>query len=124
MAPGNGDVYVEVRKLTSYLSLSHQKLDDLLPAEDAEESFKRDPRDFALWKAAKVDEPSWPTPWGDGRPGWHLECSAMIRAYLGEGFDIHGGGLGSSSSLTTKTKSRNPKALVGHSPLDGCTTLG
>ena len=92
-APGNGDVYLEVRKLKSYLTLSNQKLDDLLPAGDADETFKRDPRDFALWKAAKPGEPSWPTPWGDGRPGWHLECSAMAHAYLGADFDIHGGGL-------------------------------
>jgi len=92
-APGNGDVYLEVRKLSSYLTLSRQKLDDLQSAEDAEETFKRDPRDFALWKAAKPGDPSWPTPWGAGRPGWHLECSAMAHAYLGESFDIHGGGL-------------------------------
>ena len=92
-APGNGDVYLEVRKLNSYLTLSRQKLDDLLPAGDADESAKRDVRDFALWKGAKPGEPSWPTPWGDGRPGWHLECSAMAHSYLGESFDIHGGGL-------------------------------
>ena len=92
-APGNGDVYLEVRKLKSYLTLSNQKLDDLLSADDADLTFKRDPRDFALWKAAKPGDPSWPTPWGDGRPGWHLECSAMAHAYLGEAFDIHGGGL-------------------------------
>ena len=92
-APGNGDVYLEVRKLKRYLTLSNQKLDDLLPADDAAETYKRDPRDFALWKAAKPGEPSWPTPWGAGRPGWHLECSAMAQAYLGECFDIHGGGL-------------------------------
>ena len=92
-APGNGDVYLEVRKLKSYLTLSNQKLDDLLSADDADLTFKKDPRDFALWKAAKPGDPSWPTPWGDGRPGWHLECSAMAHAYLGEAFDIHGGGL-------------------------------
>ncbi|MSO28964.1 MAG: cysteine--tRNA ligase [Candidatus Planktophila sp.] len=92
-APGNGDVYLEVRKLQSYLNLSRQKVDDLLPAADADETFKKDPRDFALWKAAKPGDPSWPTPWGPGRPGWHLECSAMAHAYLGESFDIHGGGL-------------------------------
>ena len=92
-APGNGDVYLEVRKLSSYLTLSRQKLDDLLPAADADETYKKDPRDFALWKAAKPGDPSWPTPWGAGRPGWHLECSAMAHAYLGEAFDIHGGGL-------------------------------
>ena len=92
-APGNGDVYLEVRKLKRYLSLSNQKLDDLQPAEDADLTHKRDPRDFALWKGAKPGDPSWPTPWGPGRPGWHLECSAMAHSYLGESFDIHGGGL-------------------------------
>jgi cysteinyl-tRNA synthetase len=92
-APGNGDVYLEVRKLKEYLTLSNQKLDDLQSAEDADLTYKKDPRDFALWKGAKAADPSWPTPWGDGRPGWHLECSAMAHAYLGEAFDIHGGGL-------------------------------
>ena len=92
-APGNGDVYLEVRKLKEYLTLSNQKLDDLQSADDADLTYKKDPRDFALWKAAKAGDPSWPTPWGDGRPGWHLECSAMAHAYLGEAFDIHGGGL-------------------------------
>ena len=94
-APGNGDVYLDVRKLSSYLTLSRQKLDDLQPAADvdAASSKKKDPRDFALWKAAKPGDPSWPTPWGPGRPGWHLECSAMAHQYLGESFDIHGGGL-------------------------------
>jgi len=92
-APGNGDVYLEVKKVKDYLSLSNQKLEDLLVAEDADLKFKKDPKDFALWKAAKKGEPSWPTPWGDGRPGWHIECSAMAHVYLGESFDIHGGGL-------------------------------
>jgi len=92
-APGNGDVYLDVLSLRSYLTLSNQKLDDLQSAEDADLTFKKDPRDFALWKAAKPGDPSWPTPWGPGRPGWHLECSAMAHAYLGETFDIHGGGL-------------------------------
>jgi cysteinyl-tRNA synthetase len=92
-APGNGDVYLEVRKLKSYLTLSNQKLDDLLVAKDGEEKLKRDPRDFALWKGAKEGEPYWSTPWGNGRPGWHIECSAMAHAYLGQVFDIHGGGL-------------------------------
>ena len=92
-APGNGDVYLDVRHLKSYLTLSNQKLADLQSAEDADLTYKKDPRDFALWKAAKPGDPSWPTPWGAGRPGWHLECSAMAKAYLGESFDIHGGGL-------------------------------
>ena len=92
-APGNGDVYLEVRKLKEYLTLSNQKLDDLQSSEDSDSTYKKDPRDFALWKAAKKGDPAWPTPWGAGRPGWHLECSAMAHAYLGEAFDIHGGGL-------------------------------
>jgi cysteinyl-tRNA synthetase len=92
-APGNGDVYLEVRKLKEYLTLSNQKLDDLLPSDDSDSKYKKDPRDFTLWKAAKEGDPSWSTPWGAGRPGWHLECSAMAHAYLGEAFDIHGGGL-------------------------------
>jgi len=92
-APGNGDVYLEVRKLKEYLTLSNQKLDDLQSNEDSDSTYKKDPRDFALWKAAKKGDPAWPTPWGAGRPGWHLECSAMAHAYLGEAFDIHGGGL-------------------------------
>lgn len=92
-APGNGDVYLDVRHLKSYLTLSNQKLDDLQSAEDADLTYKKDPRDFALWKAAKPGDPSWSTPWGAGRPGWHLECSAMAHTYLGQSFDIHGGGL-------------------------------
>lgn len=92
-APSNGDVYLEVRKLKEYLTLSNQKLDDLQSSEDTDSTYKKDPRDFALWKAAKKGDPTWPTPWGAGRPGWHLECSAMAHAYLGEAFDIHGGGL-------------------------------
>ncbi len=92
-APGNGDVYLEVRKLKRYLTLSRQNIDDLQASADADEKNKKDVRDFALWKAAKPGDPSWPTPWGPGRPGWHLECSAMAHAYLGEKFDIHGGGL-------------------------------
>lgn len=94
-ALGNGDVYLEVRKLKRYLTLSGQRIDGLLPGADGDTatSKKRDPRDFALWKSAKPGEPSWPTPWGAGRPGWHLECSAMAHTYLGESFDIHGGGL-------------------------------
>ena len=92
-AASNGDVYLSVLSLKSYLTLSNQKLDDLLSSSDSDFSAKQDPRDFALWKSAKPGEPSWPTPWGAGRPGWHLECSAMAHEYLGEQFDIHGGGL-------------------------------
>lgn len=89
-----GDVYFDVRSFADYGNLSGQRIDDLLPAGDSEgDSRKKDPRDFALWKSVKPGEPSWPTPWGNGRPGWHIECSAMAQAYLGESFDIHGGGL-------------------------------
>ncbi|MEY3606666.1 MAG: Cysteinyl-tRNA synthetase 1, partial [Actinomycetota bacterium] len=90
----DGDVYFDVRSFADYGKLSGQKIDDLLPAGDSEgESRKKDSRDFALWKSIKPGEPSWPTPWGNGRPGWHIECSAMAQAYLGDAFDIHGGGL-------------------------------
>ncbi len=89
-----GDVYFDVTSFPEYGALSGQRLDHVRPAEDTEAAdAKRDPRDFTLWKGAKPGEPSWETPWGPGRPGWHLECSAMATAYLGPTFDIHGGGL-------------------------------
>src|SRR3954451_9749127 len=88
----DGDVYFDVRSFPSYGALSGQKPDQMLAAAD-DGSAKRDPLDFALWKGAKPGEPSWPTPWGPGRPGWHLECSAMATRYLGAEFDIHGGGV-------------------------------
>jgi cysteinyl-tRNA synthetase len=90
----DGDVYFDVTSQPDYGALSGQRLDHMRAAEDSEDAArKRDPRDFALWKGAKPDEPWWPTPWGPGRPGWHLECSAMSTKYLGPTFDIHGGGL-------------------------------
>jgi cysteinyl-tRNA synthetase len=90
----DGDVYFSVRTLESYGRLSGRKPDELRAGHRIEvgES-KDDPLDFALWKAAKPGEPTWDSPWGPGRPGWHIECSAMASKYLGEGFDIHGGGL-------------------------------
>jgi len=89
-----GDVYFDVRSYPEYGALSNQRLADVQSADDADpKNAKRDPRDFTLWKGAKPGEPFWETPWGPGRPGWHLECSAMARRYLGERFDIHGGGL-------------------------------
>ena len=89
----NGDVYFRTRKFDEYGKLSHQPIDDLESgARIAVGDVKEDPLDFALWKAAKEGEPSWPSPWSDGRPGWHIECSAMARRYLGETIDIHGGG--------------------------------
>jgi cysteinyl-tRNA synthetase len=87
-----GDVYLSVRSVPTYGELSHQSIDNLRQGE-ADDSLKREPIDFALWKASKPGEPSWPSPWGAGRPGWHIECSAMAVEYLGETFDIHGGGL-------------------------------
>ncbi|KAK1783955.1 hypothetical protein P4O66_022617, partial [Electrophorus voltai] len=86
-----GDVYFDVQSYPEYGALSGHKLDDVHQGESAAEG-KRDPRDFTLWKAVKPGEPSWPTPWGPGRPGWHLECSAMAEFYLGAAFDIHCGG--------------------------------
>ncbi|WP_326597555.1 cysteine--tRNA ligase [Streptomyces sp. NBC_01803] len=91
--PSDGNVYFDVRGFPGYLGLSNQDLDHLLQPGDEGETGKRDPRDFALWKAARPGEPSWETPWGRGRPGWHLECSAMAHKYLGAAFDIHGGGI-------------------------------
>jgi cysteinyl-tRNA synthetase len=87
-----GDVYFSVTSFPEYGALSGQKLDEVHQGESAATG-KRDPRDFTLWKGAKPGEPSWPTPWGPGRPGWHLECSAMATTYLGGTFDIHGGGI-------------------------------
>src|SRR3984957_2379098 len=90
-----GDVYFDVRTDPGYGELSGQQLAEMRPAEetDAEVAIKRDPHDFVLWKGAKPGEPSWRTPWGPGRPGWHLECSAMSTKYLGPTFDIHCGGM-------------------------------
>ncbi|HEY2992303.1 MAG TPA: cysteine--tRNA ligase [Methylomirabilota bacterium] len=89
----DGDVYFEVRSFPPYGKLSGKNLEDLLAGARVEvDERKRDPRDFALWKSAKPGEPSWPSPWGPGRPGWHIECSAMAMRYLGPSFDIHGGG--------------------------------
>jgi cysteinyl-tRNA synthetase len=91
--PSEGDVYFSVEAFPEYGRLSGQALEDLVAGArvDVGEK-KRAPADFALWKAAKPGEPSWPSPWGPGRPGWHIECSAMTTAHLGETFDIHGGG--------------------------------
>ncbi|MBV7294142.1 cysteine--tRNA ligase [Corynebacterium sp. TAE3-ERU16] len=88
----DGNVYCSPTTIEGYGRISGQRLDELDQGESAGTG-KRDPRDFTMWKAAKPGEPSWPTPWGDGRPGWHLECSAMATKYLGGEFDIHGGGL-------------------------------
>lgn len=89
----NGDVYFHTKSFKEYGKLSHQPIDDLESGARIDVSdLKQDALDFALWKAAKPGEPSWPSPWSDGRPGWHIECSAMARRYLGETIDIHAGG--------------------------------
>ncbi len=89
----DGDVYYDVTRLPDYGKLSRRSLEEMIAgARVAVDERKRHPMDFALWKAAKPGEPSWPSPWGPGRPGWHIECSAMSLKYLGNGFDIHGGG--------------------------------
>ena len=88
-------VYLRVRDVSGYGDLVHRDLDDLRASAGARvevDEAKEDPLDFALWKAAKPDEPSWPSPWGPGRPGWHIECVAMSLGILGDDFDIHGGG--------------------------------
>jgi cysteinyl-tRNA synthetase len=90
----DGDVYFEVAKYSGYGRLSRRRLEDMQAGArvDVDER-KRHPMDFALWKSSKPGEPSWPSPWGPGRPGWHIECSAMSMKHLGETFDIHGGGM-------------------------------
>ncbi|MGM0703784.1 MAG: cysteine--tRNA ligase [Pseudomonadota bacterium] len=92
-AADNGDVYYRVRKFESYGKLNNRDPDEMRSGARIEVGeFKEDPLDFVLWKAAKPGEASWPSPWGEGRPGWHIECSAMSKCCLGETFDIHGGG--------------------------------
>jgi len=89
-----GDVYYRVRKKADYGKLSHRRIDDLLSGARIDPTeLKDDPLDFALWKGAKPGEPAWDSPWGQGRPGWHIECSAMAYTALGEQIDIHGGGM-------------------------------
>ncbi len=89
----NGSVYYRVRSKSDYGKLSGQNIDETLEGTRNEEDGKEDPADFALWKAVKPEEPNWESPWGPGRPGWHIECSAMAFKHLGEQIDIHGGGL-------------------------------
>src|SRR5262249_32628321 len=90
----NGDVYFDVKKFPTYGEMAHQDLDKLRAGARIDiVDVKHDPLDFVLWKLAKPGEPSWESPWGGGRPGWHIECSAMSNSLLGKHFDIHGGGL-------------------------------
>jgi cysteinyl-tRNA synthetase len=88
----NGDVYYAVESFPQYGALSHQRPEEMRETEKGQTGFKRSPLDFALWKASKPGEPSWESPWGQGRPGWHIECSAMVSKHLPGGADIHGGG--------------------------------
>src|SRR5215210_1484982 len=88
----NGDVYYAVGSFPPYGALSHQRPDEMRETEKGQTGYKRSPLDFALWKASKLGEPSWESPWGAGRPGWHIECSAMVSEHLPDGADIHGGG--------------------------------
>lgn len=88
------DVNFAVRTFETYGKLSHRNIEDMMAGTRVEvDERKKDPMDFALWKAAKAGEPSWPSPWGEGRPGWHIECSAMVKKHLGDSIDIHGGGM-------------------------------
>ncbi len=87
-----GSVYFRVKSFPGYGKLTHQSADDMRVTATAEAEKKEDPLDFALWKAVKPGEPSWPSPWGEGRPGWHIECTAMSTGHLGNSLDIHGGG--------------------------------
>ena len=91
-APGNGDVYYDVGSYPLYGQLSKQRPEEMRETEKGATGFKKSPLDFALWKASKPGEPSWESPWGPGRPGWHIECSAMVEKHLPLGADIHGGG--------------------------------
>ncbi len=91
-APGNGDVYYAVESFPGYGALSRQRPDEMRETEKGQTGHKRSPLDFALWKASKPGEPAWESPWGPGRPGWHIECSAMVEKHLPGGADIHGGG--------------------------------
>ncbi len=91
-APGNGDVYYSVESFLKYGALSRQRPEEMRDSEKADTGYKKSPLDFTLWKASKPGEPSWESPWGSGRPGWHIECSAMVEKHLPGGADIHGGG--------------------------------
>jgi cysteinyl-tRNA synthetase len=91
-SPGNGDVYYDVGSYPKYGSLSRQRPEEMRETEKAETGYKKSPLDFTLWKASKPGEPSWESPWGLGRPGWHIECSTMVEKHLPDGVDVHGGG--------------------------------
>jgi len=125
----DGDVYFEVRKKADYGKLSGRSVDDMRSGARIEigES-KKDPLDFALWKGAKPGEPAWESPWGPGRPGWHIECSAMSMKYLGETFDIHGGGqdliFPHHENEIAQSESATGKAFANYWTENGMVNLG
>jgi hypothetical protein len=120
----DGDVYYAVDKFPGYGKLSGRTLEDMQAGArvDVDER-KRNPLDFALWKKAKPGEPFWESPWGQGRPGWHIECSAMSLKYLGPGFDIHGGGeIWYSRTMKMKLPNRKAAWTANNLPGIGCIT--
>ena len=122
-----GDVYFRVAKSQNYAKLANKTLADLEVGAsgrvDGEGEIKENPLDFALWKSAKPGEVSWQSPWGEGRPGWHIECSVMATTILGDTIDIHGGGA-DLNFLTIPTKSPNLKPKQEkHLPIIGCTMV-
>ena len=121
----NGTVYFRTRQFKDYGKLSHKNLDDLQAGNRSllvsGEDEKEDPLDFVLWKPKKEGEPYWKSPWGDGRPGWHIECSVMSKKYLGEQIDIHGGG---EDLIFPHHETRSPRANPARErnlPDTGCT---
>ena len=119
----NGDVYFRTNKFKEYGKLSHQPLEELQAgARITVEDVKEDPMDFAVWKAAKPGEPYWESPWGKGRPGWHIECSAMVRRYLGETIDLHCGGQDLIFPHHENEIAQSECATARPLPTTGCTT--
>jgi cysteinyl-tRNA synthetase len=125
----NGDVYYAVGSFAPYGALSHQRPEEMRETEKGQTGFKRSPLDFALWKASKPGEPSWESPWGPGRPGWHIECSAMVSKHLPDGADIHGGGTDirfphHENELAQSTAAHPERAFVRAWAHHGMVTLG
>ena len=119
-----GHVLFRVRSYKDYGTLSGRSVDDMIAGARVEVApFKEDPMDFVLWKPSTDDLPGWDSPWGRGRPGWHIECSAMSRELLGESFDIHGGGIDLHFRIM-RTRLRSPPVPIpmGSLPVSGCTT--
>ena len=125
----NGDVYYAVGSFAPYGALSHQRPEEMRETEKGQTGFKRSPLDFALWKASKPGEPSWESPWGPGRPGWHIECSAMVGKHLPDGADIHGGGTDirfphHENELAQSTAAHPERTFVRAWAHHGMVTLG